>query len=195
MSSDEQVEAAPTNEAPAAAEKTAPAEAMIPRARLNEVIGERDGLRSELDGLRAELEKLKPYQEQVTGLQSQLEQVKALSRAGIIDDDGQAVASMLFDRLAEKPEGGISAWLAGFEDASSAPRPLQPYLVKTTVSAPPAPAVAPAASRPDPDSTAVAAVDGRLSPEALAEVNRRAMRGDRDAHDAIRRHMRASGYL
>ena len=193
MESEQQAEKAPAAEAPPASDKAPPAaEAMIPRARLNEVIGERDGLRSELDGLRAELEKLKPYQEQVGGLQAQLEQVKALSRAGIIDDDGQAVAGMLYERLAEKPEGGIGAWLSGFEDPSKAPRPLQPYLVKPAPAAPPA---APAAARPDPNKTAVAAVDGRLSPEALAEVNKRAMRGDKDAHDAIRRHMRASGYL
>lgn len=179
-------EAAPAAEQPAR-------EPMIPRARLNEVIGERDGLRTELDKMRAELEQLQPFRQQVGTLQAQLDQVKALSRAGIIDDDGQAVAGMLFDRLSEKPEGGIAAWLGSFEDPSKAPRPLQPYLVKPAA---PTPAPAPAAaSHAHPDSTAVAAVDGRLSPEALAEVNRRAMRGDREAHDAIRRHMRASGYL
>lgn len=178
-----------TDKAPAAAEP------MIPRARLNEVIGERDGLRGELEKLRGELETLKPYQEQVSGLQAQLEQVRALSRAGIIDDDGQAVAGMLFDRLTEKPEGGIGAWLSGFEDPSKAPRPLQPYLVKPAAPAPAAPPAASVPPRPDPNQTAVAAVDGRLSPEALADANRRAMRGDKTAHDAIRRHMKASGYL
>ena len=190
---DEQ-EAAP-EVAPTSDKATAPAEPMIPRARLNEVIGERDGLRGELDKLRAELEQLKPFQEQVGGLEAQLAQVKALARAGIVDDDGQAVAGMLFDRLAEKPEGGIAAWLAGFDDATKAPRPLQPYLARPEPSpAAPAPA-APAAPRADPNQTAVAAVDGRLSPEALADANRRAMRGDKTAHDAIRRHMKASGYL
>lgn len=180
--------------APAVDRAPTPTEAMIPRARLNEVIGERDGLRGQLEELQGQLESLKPYQEQVSGLQAQLEQVRALSRAGIIDDDGQAVAGMLFDRLAEKPDGGIGAWLSGFEDPTKAPRPLQPYLVRPEA---PAPAAAPpaAAQRPDPNQTAVAAVDGRLSPEALADANRRAMRGDKTAHDAIRRHMKASGYL
>lgn len=171
------------------------AEGMIPRARLNEVLTERDGLRSELDGLRSQLEELKPYQEQVSSLQTQLDRVRALSRSGIIDDDGQAVAGMLYDRLEEKPEGGIGAWLSGFEDATKAPRPLQPYLIKPEPPAAAPPPPAPAAARPDPNGTAVAAVDGRLSPEALMDANKRAMRGDKAAHDAIRRHMKASGYL
>ena len=188
-----------TNEAPQSTAEAAPApaqedkttaESMIPRARLNEVIGERDSLREQLEALRVDMQKLQPYEEQVNTLTAQLEQVRALSRVGIVDDDGQAVAGMLFERLAEKPEGGIAAWLAGFEDPSTAPTPLRPSL------APEAPKSARESTpRPDPNQTAVAAVDGRLSPEALADVNRRAMRGDKDAHDAIRRHMLASGYL
>lgn len=172
------------------------ANGMIPRARLNEVITERDALRQQLEEVQSKVAELEPFQAQVGSLQAELGQVRALSKVGIIDDEGQAVAAMLYGRLAEPPEGGIGAWLAGFEDASAAPRPLQPYLAKPQPAAPPTQAAAPAAApRPDPNETAVAAKDGRLSAEALADAHARAMRGDKDAHNAIRRHMQISGYL
>lgn len=180
-------------EAPQAEPTPGSAQNMIPRARLNEVIGERDTLRQRLEELQAQVATLEPFQQQVGALQAELGQVRALSRVGIIDDEGQAVAAMLYDRLAEKPEGGIGAWLSGFEDPSGAPRPLQPYLVKPSPAAAEAPVAA--APRPDPNETAVAVKDGRLSAEALADAHARAMRGDKDAHDAIRRHMQISGYL
>ena len=191
--SDEQAEA-PEQTAEAADVKTEQspktADNLIPRARLNEVLGERDTLRAELDSLRKQLQGLEPYKEQVTTLQAQLDQVRALSQAGIVDDEGQAVAGMLYDRLAEKPEGGIVGWLQGLTDPEKAPKPLRPYLTQGQPQAAPQ-----GAATPDLNASAVAAVDGRLSPEALADANRRAMRGDKDAHEAIRRHMRARCYL
>ena len=193
--------AAPPAAAPPAAAASA-SDGMIPRARLNEVLAERDTLRGQMEELQKQLANLEPAQTRAEELAQQLTQVKALSRAGIVDDDGQAVAGMLYDRLATKPEGGIGAWLEGFSaEGASVPRPLQPYLHKPAPPAPaaaapaPAPASPPAAARPDPNSTAVAPGDGRLSPEALTDAHARAMRGDRSAHDAIRRHMKASGWV
>ena len=167
----------------------------VPRARLSEVIAERnearaalETLRGEVEPLRAQVEELTPFRAQVDSLQAQLGNVRALSQAGIVDEDGQAVAGMLYDRIEDKPEGGLAGWLSDLQkDPQKAPRPLRPYLQPAEAPARrTAPATAPAATNPD--ATAVDPSSGVLSAEALAEARKRLARGDRSALADIKRH-------
>lgn len=176
----------------------APAADVVPRARLSEVIAERnearqalEALRGELDPLRAKVEELSPFQAQVEELQGQLSSVRALSAAGIIDEEGQAVAGMLYDRVQDKPEGGLAGWLSAMrETPDKAPRPLRPYLhpAEAAPASKAPPTARPAAAAPDPNRTAVEPASGVLSAEALAEARRRLARGDRSALAEIKRH-------
>jgi len=183
-------------EAPAA--EAAPSAEMVPRARLSEVIAERNDMRTQLEALRAEMapmqeriDSLSAYQTKAAELEAQLGSVRALSQAGIVDEEGQAVAGLLYERVAEKPEGGLRAWLQGLADSpDSAPTPLRPYLARPAAPAPAAPAPAATAPTPTatPDTTAVAPSSGVLSTEALADARQRLARGDRSALADIKRH-------
>lgn len=181
---------------------SAPTGDMIPRARLAEVIAQRDEARTALDTLRGEhgtlkarVDELTPFAERATALEAELGAVRALSQVGIVDEDGQAVATMLFDRLKDKPEGGLSGWLSSMrDDPSKAPKPLAPYLAKPAAPATPsAPKGTTAKPTPtDPNATAVPATAGKLSAEALKDAQKRLARGDKSALTALRRHFHGS---
>lgn len=128
----------------------------VPYARFSKVVDAKNTARADLAAARAELDAAKAQAATVASVTAERDRLLALTdslrsehadsiamfRAGLDDDEGQAVARTLHGRLPEAERPALSEWLAGLRAAGAeVPRSLAPYL------APSAP-VAPAKPKP-----------------------------------------------
>jgi hypothetical protein len=132
------------------------------------------------------LQELDTLRGQLTELQTARAEDRAFYRHGLVDEDAQDAARMLYGKVAEadRPEGGIGEWLSSFgegEGKTAPPRLLAPFLGGSQ----PAPAEPPARGRP-PAPAPVPAPTGKVwsaeAIEALSEQCRTS--GDWSAWDA-----------
>lgn len=120
----------------------------VPYHRFVDVIRERDDFRSRWEAASASDRALTEARAEAERARAELEaerlartEDRAFYGAGLVDSDAQDVARLLYGKLADKPDGGLAAWLkATTENPDAAPVPLRPYIVKP----PPGPAPAPA---------------------------------------------------
>ena len=176
------VEAAPTvppAETPPAPATSPPDEkGPVPYHRFVDVIRERDDYRSRWEAASASDKALTEARSAAEQARAELEaeraaraEDRAFYGAGLVDADAQDVARLLYGKLAEKPEGGLAAWLkATTENPDAAPVPLRPYIIKQPAPPPPAPArnTAPGAEQ--------RAVTGDVSADQLRALREEAQR-------------------
>ena len=176
------VEAAPTvppAEPPPAPAASPPDEkGPVPYHRFVDVIRERDDYRSRWEAASASDKALTEARTAAEQARAELEaeraaraEDRAFYGAGLVDADAQDVARLLYGKLAEKPEGGLAAWLkATTENPDAAPVPLRPYIVKQPAPPPPAPtrSVTPGAEQ--------RAVTGDVSADQLRALREEAQR-------------------
>jgi hypothetical protein len=140
---------------------------------------ERDQLAEARAQLEAKLERMTADHQAAT---LQWQTSEAMLRRGLKDDEGQAVAMALYQRLPEDGRPALAAWMDGWkgEDADNTPAALRPYL--RTEQAPVAP-VAPKLEGRQP--TGSPGVLGSI-PDSIRAA---AARGDKDAQEAIRAYL------
>ena len=157
----------------------------VPYQRFSEVVAQKNALAQQLkelqDGgdtrVKEELTKAeKAWADKVEAERAAWESERAFLRVGLTDEDGQAVAETLWNRIPKdkRPDGGMAAWLAALKaDPTTAPKALQPYLGdgapgtqeppdKRRPGPPPTPS-----ERPPPDG-------GVVTAEAIKEATERA---------------------
>ena len=173
----------------------------IPYARFQEVVSERNNLKSQVESfqsrleseLAARLEKVKSDLE--SGWQakeSSWQEERALLRAGLQDDEAMDAARFAWSRVPAdaRPEGGISAWLTDIrENAEKMPKILQPFFTQVQPTQPTAPKL------PGPSATSgrPAVATGPVTPEAIKAAGEKARRtGDRTEYDALMKAWQAS---
>jgi hypothetical protein len=108
---------------------------VIPMDRFEEVYGKHMALKRDFDTrLEAQVtERTSDLQAQLDAERAARAEDKALFGAGLTDEDAQDAARMLYAKVpeADRPEGGIAAWLDGFgegEGKTAPPRLLAPFL-------------------------------------------------------------------
>ena len=119
----------------------------VPYHRFVDVIRERDDFRAKWEAASAADTALTEARTEAQRVRAELDaeraaraEDRAFYGAGLADPDAQDVARLLYGKVAEKPEGGLSAWLAATTaDPENAPLPLRPYLTAPKPSAKPAP--------------------------------------------------------
>jgi len=166
----------------------------IPYARFQEVVSERNNLKSQVESFQSKLEaeiasrleKVKSDLE--SGWQakeSSWQEERALLRAGLNDDEAMDAARYAWSRVPAdaRPEGGIGAWLTDIrENAEKMPKILQPFFTQVQPTQPTAPKLpGPAATSGRP-----AVATGPVTPEALKAAFERYRRtGDRTEYTAL----------
>ena len=172
----------------------------IPYARFQEVVSERNSLKSQIESFqsRLETEVASRLEKAKSDLESGWNQEKsawqeerALLRAGLQDDEAMDAARFAWSRVPAdaRPEGGISAWLTDIrENADKMPKILQPFFTQVQPTQPTAPKLpGPAATSGRP-----AVATGPVTPEAIKAAGEKARRtGDRTELDALIAAMKA----
>jgi hypothetical protein len=147
----------PAQPAPAPAPAPEPQrERTVPYQRFTEVYDELKELRTWKETHAPTLQEVDTLRSQVSSMETRHAEDRALWRHGLVDEDAADVARLLYGKVdeADRPEGGIDAWLGGFgegEGKTAPPRALAPFL--GAPAAPPAetpPPVRPPPSRPVP---------------------------------------------
>jgi hypothetical protein len=133
---------------------------MIPKARLDEVIAQRDAAKAEAERLGSRVAELEPLGSRVGVLEQDLQ----LAGLGLVDEEARKVARLFHGTLPEADRPELHAWVQHLRaDPTAAPRGLQPYLAPASTPAPaggpqPAPtppAAPPAQPQPAPPSSGV----------------------------------------
>lgn len=160
----------------------------VPYHRFVEVLRERDDFRAKYEGASSADRALTEARAEAERIRAELNaerngrlEDRAFYGAGLTDADAQDVARLLYGKLAEKPDGGLSAWLKGITEApDAAPVPLRPYIAKPAM--PPAPAPKDGGTPSGPQRATV----GDVTAEALRSARERAKAtGDWSEFDAL----------
>ena len=173
---------------------TAPESKDIPYARFQEVVSERNNLKSQVESFQSKLEaEIASRLEKVKSdlelgwqaKESSWQEERALLRAGLQDDEAMDAARFAWSRVPAdaRPEGGISAWLTDIrENSDKMPKILQPFFTQVQPTQPAAPKLpGPAATSGRP-----AVATGPVTPEALKAAFERYRRtGDRTEYTAL----------
>lgn len=119
----------------------------VPYTRFDEVRRERDTWKTKAESASTIEADLTAARDALSKLQAELDAERAarsddraFASAGLLDPDAQDVARLLYGKAAEKPEGGLAAWIkAATEKPDTAPLPLRPYLSQPAKPSKPAP--------------------------------------------------------
>lgn len=158
----------------------------VPKARLDAVIEARKAAETKVAALEAKVAELGALPERLESVMKELEGFKAkesawseerdILAAGITDPEGVEFTRVAWNKVAEKPEGGIKAWIAG----GKLPKAVAAYL-PSAAPAEPSPSKAPANTAVSGFNVAtpvsVGGTGQKLTPAEIQDYAQRAVTG------------------